>query len=294
MSSATAPPGGPSNPLAEGGLEHFVRIGAIPTVILQGVRLHAITERQCVDVIMNAIGQRQGGSVVTMNLDHLRRFGNEGDYAACCRSATIVTADGMPLIWASRLQRTPLPERVTGSNLIWSLTAAAARQRKSIFLIGGAPGVARRTADTLLNRFPGIRIAGVSSEIIDPKRGRGLKRLSERLESSAPDIVYVGLGSPKQEAVIHQLRDTLPNSWWMGVGIAFSFVSGEIRRAPVWMQSSGLEWVHRLMQEPTRLARRYLVAGLPFAATLLCGSALLGLRKADPRDPQPADDFSCL
>ena len=80
----------------------------------------------------------------------------------------------------------------------------------------------------------------------------------------------------------------------MGVGIAFSFVAGKIRRAPLWMQRSGLEWLHRLLQEPARLGRRYLAAGLPFAATLLYSSALLGFRKAELRDPQPADDLSCL
>src|SRR5580700_678179 len=141
------------------------RSESLPTVVLKGAELHAITEIQCVEFVLVEVARHSGGSVVTMNLDHLRRFARDRDYAARCRNATIVTADGMPLIWASRLQRTPLPERVTGSNLIFTLTAEAAKQRKSIFLIGGAPGVARRTADALLDRYPGIRIAGVSSEI---------------------------------------------------------------------------------------------------------------------------------
>ena len=214
-------------------------------------------------------------SVVTMNLDHLRRFLSEDGYAAHCRNARIMTADGMPLIWASRLQGTPLPERVTGSNLIWSLTAAAAQRHRSVFLLGGAAGAARRTAEILSRRYPGLRIKGVSSEAIDLARNNGaLKTLASRLASAQPDIVYVALGSPKQEQLIDHLRDTLPQAWWLGVGIAFSLVSGEIRRAPKWMQASGLEWLHRLIQEPTRLARRYLVNGLPFAATLLCSAAL--------------------
>jgi N-acetylglucosaminyldiphosphoundecaprenol N-acetyl-beta-D-mannosaminyltransferase len=201
----------------------------------------------------------------------------------------------MPLIWASRLQRTPLPERVTGSNLIYSLTAAAARQNKSVFLIGGTQSAARKTADILLSRYPGIRIAGVYSEWIDPKNGgEALKSLAKQLAKRAPDIVYVALGSPKQEELIDKLRVKLPHAWWLGVGIAFGFVSGEIRRAPRWMQQSGLEWLHRLMQEPIRLAHRHLIVGLPFAARLLFSSALARFRKPEIRDPQPANDFSSL
>jgi N-acetylglucosaminyldiphosphoundecaprenol N-acetyl-beta-D-mannosaminyltransferase len=271
------------------------RSESLPTVVLKGAELHAITEIQCVEFVLAEIARHSGGSVVTMNLDHLRRFARDRDYAARCRNATIVTADGMPLIWASRLQRTPLPERVTGSNLIFSLTAEAAKQNKSVFLIGGTPGAARKTADILLSLYPGLRVAGVCSEPIDPKNGgEALKRLAEELTMAAPDIVYVALGSPKQEELVDKLRDTLPHAWWLGVGIAFSFVSGEIRRAPQWMQQSGLEWLHRLKQEPIRLARRYLIVGLPFAARLLFSSALARFRKPEIRDPEPANDLSGL
>jgi N-acetylglucosaminyldiphosphoundecaprenol N-acetyl-beta-D-mannosaminyltransferase len=271
------------------------RSESLPTVILKGAELHAITEIQCVEFVLNEITLHRGGSVVTMNLDHLRRFARDREYAARCRNATIVTADGMPLIWASRLQRTPLPERVTGSNLIFSLTAAAARQNKSVFLIGGTRSAARKTADILLSRYPGLRVAGVHSESIDPKNGgETLKRLTKELAMAAPDIVYVALGSPKQEELIDKLRATLPDAWWLGLGIAFSFVSGEIRRAPRWMQQSGLEWLHRLAQEPMRLTRRYLIVGLPFAARLLFSSALVRFRKPEIRDPEPANDFSSL
>src|SRR5262249_1731158 len=160
------------------------------------------------------------------NLDRLRRFTKERGYAARCRNATITTADGMPLIWASRLQRTPLPERVTGSNLIWSLTAGAARRRKSVFLLGGAPGTALKTAKVLLRHCRGLRITGTFCDLIDTRRGgEVLNRLADRLASAAPDIVYVALGCPKEEELIDRLRSTLPNAWWLGVGIAFSFVS---------------------------------------------------------------------
>ena len=111
-------------------------------------------------LILRALEAGRGGWIVTMNLDHLRRFGREPTYAALCESTDLVVADGMPLIWASRLQATPLPERVAGSSLIWRISAAAAGRGLSVFLLGGAPGHARAAARVLQRHFPRLRIAG--------------------------------------------------------------------------------------------------------------------------------------
>jgi len=260
-------------------------IANLPEVYLMGARLHAITERQCVDLVLDAIDTACGGSINTMNLDHLRRFVQNGDCACLHSHASIVTADGMPLIWASVLKGTPLPERVTGSNLIWSLSASAARRGRSIFLLGGAPGTAQKAAACLARRYPDLRIAGFSSQPDEFGAERGQwNSLAQTLAAARPDIVYVALGSPKQEELIETLRDTLTASWWLGVGIAFSFVAGEIPRAPLWMQRAGLEWFHRLLKEPRRLARRYLIQGLPFAVRLFRESALQRMRSS--REPR--------
>jgi N-acetylglucosaminyldiphosphoundecaprenol N-acetyl-beta-D-mannosaminyltransferase len=97
-----------------------------------------------------------------------------------------------------------------------------------------------------------------------------MEAMEAALVEAAPDIVFVGLGSPKQERLALRLRTALPATWWIGVGVSFSFVTGAVRRAPKWMQVCGVEWLHRLFSEPRRLARRYLVDGLPFAARLMC------------------------
>lgn len=208
-----------------------------------------------------------------MNLDHLRQFLQEPSYARRYREATIITADGMPLIWASRLRGTPLPERVTGSNLIWSLSEAAAQRGRSIYLLGGSHGTAQKAASVLAQRYPKLRIAGISGEAVEDGSDENQNReLVKALMAAKPDIVYVALGSPKQEQLIERLRDRLPSTWWLGIGVAFSFVAGEIRRAPLWMQRMGLEWLHRLIQEPQRLAKRYLVDGVPFALSLFWNS----------------------
>jgi N-acetylglucosaminyldiphosphoundecaprenol N-acetyl-beta-D-mannosaminyltransferase len=255
----------------------------LPTVSLAGSRFHAVTERECVAAILAALAAGRGGRVATLNLDQLRRCGRDEEFAMRCRRASLVVADGMPLVWASRLQRTPLPQRVAGADLIWSLCAAAAQQGRSVYLLGGAPGTAERAARVLRTRHPDLRVAGVAC----PPPGfeaseRELRALADALRAARPDIVFVGLGAPKQDALAEQMSAVLPEAWWLGVGISFSFVAGALRRAPVWMQRSGLEWLHRLRSEPRRLSRRYLVEGLPFAFRLLATSAL----QRRPRPPE--------
>jgi N-acetylglucosaminyldiphosphoundecaprenol N-acetyl-beta-D-mannosaminyltransferase len=255
----------------------------LPTVRLAGVQLHAITEAQCVGHVLNESTAGRGGWVVTANLDHLRRLVYEGSYSQLCSSASLVVADGMPLVLASRIQGTPLPERVAGSSMILTLSAAAAGADRSIYLLGGTPGTETAAADVLKQRYPRLRIAGTSCPRIGFDQDQEqVDRIGEELTAAQPDIVYVALGSPKQEWLIHTLRDRLPGAWWMGVGISFSFVCGDVRRAPVWMQRSGLEWIHRLAQEPRRLAKRYLIDGCPFAARLLAGAALQRFEVARP------------
>ncbi len=233
-----------------------------------------VTQRECVDVVVRGLQSGRGGWVITANLDHLRRGGEDGAYADAAAEADLVVADGMPLIWASRLQGTPLPERMAGSDLIWLLSAAMAAEGRSVFLLGGDPGTADGTAEVLRARYPGLRIAGTACPQPGFERDeRAVAELTGLLVSVRPDLVFVALGCPKQEYLIRSLRSCLPQAWWMGVGISFGFVCGDVRRAPRWMQRLGLEWVHRLGQEPGRLARRYLLDGIPFAVMLLLRSA---------------------
>lgn len=262
---AAAPPGDEQSPFR---LEDLV-------VRLSGARLHAITEEQCVCHILDELDASRGGWVVTMNLDLLRKFVQQPDCRDLYSKATLFVADGMPLVWASRLQGTPLPQRVAGSNLILSLSAQAANRCKSIFLLGGNPGTAEAAAFELQGRYPELKIAGTFCPQIGFEKNEGeWERLVGAVVCAKPDIVYVALGSPKQELLIEQLRDKLAQAWWLGVGISFSFLSGDVQRAPVWVQQAGLEWLHRLVQEPGRLGKRYLVQGIPFAVELLASAAV--------------------
>lgn len=252
---------------------------APPTITLRGVPLHSLTEDQCVGHILNALDSGHGGWVVTPNVDILRRFVRDPAFAQLCAEADLMTADGMPLIWASCLQGTPLPERVAGSSLIRTLAAGAAQRGRSVYLLGGDPGTAETAAAKLAEMAPGLRVAGTRCPPMGFEKDEAyLSDLLEELRETDPDIVFVALGSPKQERLIHLIRGergALPQTWWLGVGISFSYLSGDVRRAPAWMRRTGLEWFFRLCQEPRRLARRYLVDDIPFALGLL-GSAVAG------------------
>ncbi len=270
LGEAVAPP--------EQGSSAEDRATPIPTITLMGWPLAAITEQQSVEHILDQLDQGHGGWVVTPNLDHLRRLVRDRSFAELCRPATLLVPDGMPLIWASRLQRTPLPERVAGSSLVSTLSEEAARRGRSIFLLGGDPGTAEGAGEALCRRYQGLKIAGTHCPIMGfEKDEQEIGKIADILKQASPDIVYVALGSPKQEWLISQLQEQLPNAWWMGVGISFSYLCGSVKRAPRWARKTGLEWCFRLFQEPRRLIKRYLWEDLPFGVFLLVKAAIRGL-----------------
>jgi N-acetylglucosaminyldiphosphoundecaprenol N-acetyl-beta-D-mannosaminyltransferase len=181
----------------------------------------------------------------------------------------IVVADGMPLVWACALQGTPLPERIAGSTLTVTLTAAAAQAGASVFLLGGNPGSSERAAQRLMELNPGLDVAGTLCPPFGfENRFDGFDLIVTSLRDADPDIVFVGLGFPKQERLINELREILPRAWFVGCGVSFSFIAGEFKRAPELVQKVGFEWLYRLAQEPRRLARRYVIEGLPFMVAL--------------------------
>ncbi len=252
-------------------------------ISLMGMQIDHATEEDVVATISNALARGEGGWVITPNLQHLRSYLREKALHGFFEQADLVLADGMPLVWASRLKGTPLPARVAGSDLIWSVSREAGRRGRSVFVLGGDRRTGWMAVRRLHERCPGLRIAGM----VYPPHGfdgdpDALERIAETLEEAQPDVVYVGLGFPKQERVIALLRERLPRTWFLGIGMSIEFVSGGVPRAPRWMQRAGLEWVHRLAREPRRLGRRYLVEGLPFAARLLAHGALARFRHPPP------------
>jgi N-acetylglucosaminyldiphosphoundecaprenol N-acetyl-beta-D-mannosaminyltransferase len=251
------------------------------TVTIMGLRFAAVSERDTIHEVLRGVADRRGGWVCPANLDVLRQWRASAEVRGLVAHADLVVADGMPLIWAGGLQGSPLPERVAGSTLISTLSAAAADAGASVFLLGGNPGTADAAVSRLRERHPALRVAGTLCPPVgfedDPAWTR---RIDEALLAAAPDIVFVGLGFPKQERLIVGLRERCPHAWFVSCGVSFSFVAGEVRRAPVLVQRLGLEWLHRLAQEPRRLYRRYLLQGLPFVAELLASALTTRSRRA--------------
>jgi N-acetylglucosaminyldiphosphoundecaprenol N-acetyl-beta-D-mannosaminyltransferase len=254
-------------------------------VVVDGVGIDPVTEAGVVATVCAALERGQGGRIVTPNVDILRLARTDPEVRAYLADATLVVADGMPLVWASRLAGTALPERVPGSSLIWSLSYHLGRAGRSVYLVGGTPGPeggGQRAAAVLAAACPGLRIAGsVSPEYGFERDPMLLDELCADLVESKPDVAFVGLGFPKQERLIDALRTELPGSWFLGCGAAINFVAGHRRRAPQWMQQAGLEWAWRLAGDPRRLAGRYLRHDAPYALRLLVNSLLS--RRGGPR-----------
>ncbi|MEM1444582.1 MAG: WecB/TagA/CpsF family glycosyltransferase [Planctomycetota bacterium] len=259
------------------------------TVELRGVGFASLTQTQTVGLLFSGFDAGRGGWLITSNLDHLRRATRDPEFRAMLDQADAVVADGMPLVWASKLAGTPLPERVAGSTMTTQIAAEAAQRGRSVFLLGGNPGIAEAAQAAMEADHPGIRVVGTHCPPLGfESQEAEMAAIRDVLNAAQPDLVLVALGSPKQEKLIRDLRGAglLPGAWWIGVGITLSFLCGDVDRAPGWMQRFGLEWIHRLTQEPKRLFRRYLVEGVPFALGLLVGSVII--RVIGKRAPQPA------
>ena len=242
---------------------------------LMGAPMGVVTEECAVQTIIGAAERRRGHWTITANLDHLRRYHCDPLAKGLIDDADLVVADGMPLIWASRLAGEPLPERVSGSSMVWSICEAASARRQSVFLLGGDPDVAERAAHIFRDRYPGLEIAGTACPPLGFENDeQELGRIQRQVTEAAPQIVLVALGFPKQDLLIRSLRSSLPGASFLGVGISLSYATGDLSRPPSWICRLGLEWAYRLSQEPTRrLARRYLVDGPPFALRLTMSAA---------------------
>src|SRR6266581_661724 len=214
---------------------------------LAGLDFDRLTETQVVERIIEASRLGQGGWVVTPNIDICRMAGRHPAMRRLLAEASLVVPDGVPLLWAARLRGEPLTERVAGSSLIFSLTEAAARHGRSIYLLGGRPGIPEQAGQELCRLYPELKVGGTDAPPVgfdtDPQ---SIAAVYERLAAAAPGIVYVGLGFPKQERLITSFAPSFPGTWFVGCGAAIPFAAKALPRAPQWMQRAGLEWMFRL------------------------------------------------
>jgi N-acetylglucosaminyldiphosphoundecaprenol N-acetyl-beta-D-mannosaminyltransferase len=229
-----------------------------PRFAIGHARIDTAGFEETVEKILQLACSGAPAMVVTPNADHIVTLETDLALRAAYESAALVVPDGMPLVWASRLLRGPLKERVTGADLMPRLCAVAPAHGLRVFILGGRPGVPEEAARRLQLACPGLVVAGAYSPPFgferDPVENEAIVAA---IRSSGADLVFVGLGAPKQELWMHRHLARFDKGVFLGCGAAVDFCAGAVRRAPQWMQSAGLEWLYRLTQDPSRLAKRY-------------------------------------
>lgn len=257
-----------------------IQVGSVPVNVLRF--------GEAVDEIERLL-RTTGGAVFTPNVDHVVMAEENPTFRAAYARAELSLADGQPVVWASRLFSTPLPDKISGSDLLLPLMERAAQRGIRVFLLGGAPGVAEEAARLLRTRH-GVNVVGTAAPMLPPHPDpASVQELVGLLRRHEAQLVVVALGAPKQELLIDALKDHLRPAVLVGVGASLDFLIGRVARAPRWMSRAGLEWFYRLMREPRRMWRRYLLRdpaffGIVLKQLLLRRRALTAQGSPPPRE----------
>lgn len=225
---------------------------------IAGVGISITDYDEVLDFIDAAVAQRQASYICVAPTHSIVTAGDDPELAVAFDQADVVTPDGMPVVWAARLLGEQIEDRVYGPDLMLMQCERAARSGQRVWLYGGFHEQAlQQLEDRLVARFPGLKIVGRWSPPHRPLTPAEESELIQQLETDRPDVVWVGLGMPKQELWMHSVRPKISAPVLIGVGAAFDFHGGRLRQAPAWMQKRGLEWLFRLSQDPRRLLKRY-------------------------------------
>ena len=243
------------------------------TVNLFGIPVAKVTEEEAVARIIAFAKARNSQLtthnsqlstklVATLNVDFVANavsgwpFGGNDELWGYLKTADLVTADGMPIVLLSKLMRNPLPERVTGADMVPAICHRCAEEGLSVYVLGGDKDIVEAAFEKL-REINGreVRIAGIDPAFI--KLDQDQPEIVDRINAAKPDVLFVALGNPKQELWMGRNRAKLDVGVMIGVGGTFNFIAGKVKRAPKWMQRCGLEWIYRILQEPGRLWRRY-------------------------------------
>ncbi len=249
----------------------------LPRVNILGVGISAINLQQAVRAIEEWIAAGEAHYVNVCTVHTVMEAQRDGRLRGILNRSGLSTPDGMPLVWLGRLDGHRHVARVYGPDLMLALCARSEATGSRHFFYGGAPGVADLLAHRLMARYPGLRVAGTYSPPFRPADAEEDRDVLDSINAAAPDIVWVGLGTPKQDYWVARHRARLDAPALIAIGAAFDFHAGLLRQAPRWMQRSGLEWLFRLLQEPRRLAFRYLVYNPLFVVSVALQRA--GLRR---------------
>jgi len=249
----------------------------VKRVNVLGVGLSVLNLKTALDAITGAIRARRKGYICVTGVHGVIEAQTDDAFRRILNHAFLCTPDGMPMVWMGKIHGYREMNRVYGPDLVLDVCAWSETSGARHFFYGGADGVADLLAKKLKEKFPKLDIAGTFTPPFRPLSVDEEKGLQETIRAARPDILWVGLSTPKQEKFMAEYLPKLEVTLMIGVGAAFDFHSGRVKQAPRWMQRSGLEWFYRLCQEPRRLARRYFKNNPLFALKIL--GQLSGLKK---------------
>lgn len=241
-------------------------------VDILGVRTNASSFDEAVQTLLRWSKDKSGRYVSTATAYTLVMAAQNPYIMNALNTADIVTADGMPIVWLQRRFGEQYAERVYGPDLMHALCRESVKHEIQHFFYGGLPGIPEMLVERLQTLYPGLRVAGMHSPAGNVLSALPQPATVALLNDAKPDIIWVGLGSPKQDLWMYAYRDHLNAPLLIGVGAAFDFLSGAKPQAPKWMQQSGFEWFYRLLTEPRRLAKRYVVYNTLFVYLLIRAS----------------------
>lgn len=222
-----------------------------------------LTMRETIDEIDKLIKENKSAYVVTPNVDHIVKLETDKELQEVYKDANLILTDGKPLLWISKFYKTPIKEKISGSDLFPLLCEMAAKKGYSMFFLGAGEGVARKAAEILMKKFPKLNIVGTYSPPFGFEKDKEeVQKIISMINEVSPKILIVGLGCPKQEKFIHKYRKELNVPISLGLGASIDFEAGNVKRAPKWMSDNGLEWLYRLSKEPKRMFKRYIVDDL--------------------------------
>ncbi|MBU2581859.1 MAG: WecB/TagA/CpsF family glycosyltransferase [Alphaproteobacteria bacterium] len=233
-------------------------------VSILGVPVSTVTMDRAIATVGQWIGEGSSRYISTCDVHCIMRARSEPGLMAAFNAADMVVPDGKPVEWTARARTDQPMTRVCGPDLMLALSAISTRTGWRHYYYGGAPGVADELAKRMQETYPGLQVAGTWCPPFRPLSEAEQEEEIERIADSGAQIVWVGLGCPKQDLWMHKHARKIPGAISIGVGAAFDFHTGRVARAPEWMQKNGLEWAHRLSSEPARLWRRYLVMAPQF------------------------------
>ncbi len=233
---------------------------------ISGVRLDKVSMEQTLECCDQFIRTRIPHQIVVVNVAKLVKAKTDQFLRQIINEADLVGADGVPLVWLSRILRDPIPGRVNGTDLMEKLVERAAEKGYSIYFLGAKPEVVRKVITVYKRKYPLLKIAGYHDGYFRPEEEA---EVAEEICSSGADILFLAFGSPKKEKFVRSYLYRMNVPVVHGVGGSFDVVAGVTKRAPVWMQNSGLEWFYRLLQEPDRMWKRYLFTNAEFFLLVL-------------------------